>query len=144
MQGMATGAGLAALGFWIFIAAVVAAGIWDNIRKRDAQHETLRRIIESGQPVDEGLTDKVLDATGDSREAAVDLKVAGLILVFIAPGLALMGWIMSLATKPVLFMILLGVAALVGFVSLGLFAAAHVVERHYMDVGNGPGDRTGS
>ena len=48
MQSFSLGAGLAALAFWGFIASVVVAGIWYDIRKRDAQHETVRRIVESG------------------------------------------------------------------------------------------------
>ena len=50
MEGISVSEGLAALGFWTFIAAIIVAGIWDGIRKREAQHETLRRMIESGQP----------------------------------------------------------------------------------------------
>ena len=43
MEGISVSEGLAALGFWTFIAAIIVAGIWDGIRKREAQHETLRR-----------------------------------------------------------------------------------------------------
>ena len=42
------GAGLAALAFWGFIAAIVVAGIWDGAKKREAQHETLRRMLIAG------------------------------------------------------------------------------------------------
>ena len=38
--------GLAAFGFWMFIAAVSLGGIWDGIRKREAEHETVRRIAQ--------------------------------------------------------------------------------------------------
>ena len=34
MQGLTLGAGLASLAFWGFIASVVVAGIWFDIRKR--------------------------------------------------------------------------------------------------------------
>ena len=63
MQGMGLdglGAGLAAFGFWMFVAAIVVAGIWYDIAKRRAQHETLRRLIESGQTIDPELLDKLL------------------------------------------------------------------------------------
>jgi hypothetical protein len=60
------GGGLAALAFWGFVAAVVVGGMWYAIREREAQHETLRRIIESGQPVDQAtksciVTSKLVD-----------------------------------------------------------------------------------
>jgi hypothetical protein len=132
METIGTGAGLAALGFWTFIAAAVAATYWDKIRKREAEHETLRRIIESGQPIDDELTDKLLSVTGGSRELARDLKVSGLIVLFIAPGLALLGWTLSKALdEPELWQILLGVAGLVGLLSIGLLVAAWVAERQY-------------
>ena len=54
------GGGLAALAFWGFIGSIVVAGIWYGIREREAQHETFRRVIESGQPVDQALMDLVV------------------------------------------------------------------------------------
>lgn len=130
MEGMGTGAGLAALGFWSFIAAIVAVGVWDTIRKRDAQHETLRRIIESGQVIDDATTDKLLSLTsGAGKDLERELKVSGIITLFIAPGLVLFGWIMSLSLAEELFLIMLGVGALVGFVSAGLLVASHVAGR---------------
>lgn len=127
MEQIGTGAGLAALGFWLFIAAMAAVGVWSNIRKRDAQHETLRRVIESGQPIDMELTDKLLALTGDDRDLERDLKVSAWLVAFIAPGLLLMGWIMSLTVAPEMLHVMLGVAVLLGFISAGLFVASYVV-----------------
>jgi hypothetical protein len=117
--------GLAALGFWMFIAAVSVGGIWDGVRKREAEHETLRRMIESGKTPDQDLVDKLL---GHKKDPARDLKVAGLIVIFVAPGLALMGWLIGLA-QPDALMPLFGVAGLVGFVGIGLLTAARFLER---------------
>ncbi len=39
---------------------LVGAYIWYRVRKREAQHETLRRMIEKGQDVDQALMDKLL------------------------------------------------------------------------------------
>ena len=80
--------GLAAFGFWMFIAAVSLGGIWDGIRKREAEHETLRRMIESGKEPDKAMVDKLI---GSRKKPERDLKVGGLIVIFVAPGLALMG-----------------------------------------------------
>ncbi len=127
MEGI--GAGLGAIGLWSFIAAIIVAGIWDGIRKREAQHETLRRMIESGQPIDQALMDKLL---GGSKRLDRDLKVAGLIVLFVAPGLALLGWFVSLLSAEWLLP-MLGVSALVGCVSIGLLVASKVIGRSYRE-----------
>jgi ABC-type antimicrobial peptide transport system permease subunit len=129
MENLGTGAGLGALGFWLFIASVIAVGVWYDIRRREAQHETLRRIIESGQPIDETLVDKILSLTSGNRELARDLWVSGLIMLCIAPGLVILGWALSVAVKPTLLIILLGVAALVAFIAAGLLIASRVARR---------------
>ena len=53
------GAGLAAFAFWGFIAAAVVAGIWYAVREKEAQHETLRRMIDSGKDLDEEAVSRV-------------------------------------------------------------------------------------
>jgi hypothetical protein len=127
MQGI--GEGLAALAFWGFIAAVVVAGVWYGIRERQAQHETLRRIIDSGKPVNPALVEQIL---GGGRRTDRGLKIAGLIVVFVAPGLAVLAWFVGQLSAPWL-MPLLGAAALVGFVGIGLLVAARFAERSYRE-----------
>jgi len=117
--------GLAALGFWLFIAAAAVGGIWDGVRKREAEHETLRRIIESGKTPDQRLIDKLL---GTDKAPERDLKVAGVIVTFVAPGLAVMGWIIG-RQEPDAFMPIVGAAALVGFVGIGLLVGAAYMAR---------------
>ncbi len=129
MENLGVGVGLVVIGFWMFIAAAVAAGTWDSIRKREAQHETLRRIIESGQPMDHALMNKLL---GSDERPDRGLKIAGLILLFIAPGLALFGWVISMLNSEALLPIL-GAAGLVGFVSIGLLVAGKYAERSYLE-----------
>ena len=129
MEHLSTGAGLGALGFWLFVAAVVAAGVWDSIRKRDAQHETLRRVIESGQPIDDELVDKLLSITGGNKTLERDMKVSGLIMMSIAPGLGIFGWLMSLFLAEQLLPIMLAVAALLLFMGLGFLGVGRVIRR---------------
>jgi len=127
MEGL--GGGLIALAFWGFIGAVVVAGIWYGIREREAQHETLRRMIESGKPVDQALMDKVL---GGEKVVHRDLRIGGIIVLFTAPGLAALGWFISLLAKAAL-MPLLGVAALLVFIGTGMLVAAKSAERAYRE-----------
>ena len=127
MEGL--GAGLVALAFWGFIASVVVAGIWYGIRERQAQHETLRHMIDSGKPIDQALMDKVL---GGDRQVHRDLRIGGLIVLCAAPGMALLGWFISQIAEPAL-MPLLGVATLMVFVGIGLLAASRAAEKASRD-----------
>lgn len=131
MQGFTLGAGLAALAFWGFIASVVVAGIWFDIRKREAQHETVRRIVESGKPIDEALMDKLLSlGSGKSDRLDRNFKVTGLIMLPTAVGLAIFGMIMG-TQYPETQSPLLGAAALVGCIGLGFLLTANIVKRWY-------------
>ena len=127
MEGL--GGGLAALAFWGFIASVVVAGIWSEVRKRDAQHETMRRIVESGQPLDDAVVDKIFQ--GDKRVDR-DLKTAGLIVIFVAPGIAVLGWFLGNISDAA-YMALLGASVLVAFVGVGLLVAAGAAKRSYLE-----------
>jgi hypothetical protein len=129
---MDVAAGLGALGFWLFIAAVVVAGIWFDVRRRETHQETLRRIVESGQAIDPKLVDKILAAGKDQSRIDRDLKVAGLIVIFIAPGLALLGWFLA-DLQEHLLRTMLGVSLLVGMLGAGLLIAGRAAERWYLE-----------
>lgn len=131
MQGYSLGAGLAALAFWGFIASVVVAGIWFDIRKREAQHETVRRLVESGQPINQELMDKLLALSdGKSKRLDRNFKVTGLIMLPVAVGIALFGFILGIA-YPQSQLPLLGSAALVGCIGLGFLGVSKIVARWY-------------
>ena len=120
--------GLAAFGFWMFIAAVVVSGIWSDIRKRESQQETLRRVVESGQHLDAALVEKMLGSVKDSSNTDSDLKVGGIITMSVAPGLALLGYFLS-QEEPRLQQIFFGIALLVGIVGLGIYIAGVMAAR---------------
>jgi hypothetical protein len=135
MQGFSLGAGLAALAFWGFLASIVVAGIWYDIRKREAQHETVRRLFESGQPIDEALMDKLLALGSGKRERLDrDFRLVALIMLPAAVGLAILGLVLGLqdigAKLP-----LLGVSALVACIGLGFLGAAKMAARWYREDG---------
>ena len=131
MQGFTLGAGLAALAFWGFIASVVVAGIWFDIRKREAQHETVRRLVESGQPINQDLMDKLL-ALSDDKSERLDrnLKIAGLIMLPVALGIGLFGLVLGTG-YPKAQLPLLGAAALIACIGFGLLWVSKVVGRWY-------------
>ncbi len=121
---------LGALGFWIFIAAVVVAGIWGDARKKEIQQETLRRIVESGKDVDAAMLDKIVAAGKSDSSDDTDMKSGGIIMLFIAPGLAVLGYFMGELAED-LFSMLLGVSLLVAFIGIGMMVAGKVSERGY-------------
>jgi len=129
---MEAAAGLGALGFWIFIAAIVVAGIWFDVRKRESQQETLRRVVESGQEIDPAIIDKILAAGKELSRIDRDLRVSGLIVIFLSPGLAVFGWFLA-KSRPEIMSVMLGIALLVGFIGIGLLVAAKVAERWYLE-----------
>lgn len=129
---MDAAAGLGAMGFWLFLAAIIVAGIWFDARKRESQQETLRRVVESGQQIDPAVLDKMIAASGGSENEGRDLKVAGLITLFVAPGIAILGWFLGEFEEKI-FTVMLGVSALVGLVALGLYVAGSVCERWYRE-----------
>lgn len=131
MEGL--GAGLSALAFWGFIAAVVVAGIWYGLRERQAQYETLRHLIDSDKPIDDAIVKEVL---GGTVRLDRGLKIAAIIALFTAPGLAVLGYFVGKIAEQALTS-LLGVAGLTAFVGIGLWVAAKLAERSFLEEGTG-------
>jgi len=121
-------AGLAALGFWIFLAAVVVANVLAASRRRESQQETLRRVVDSGQQLDVAVIDRMLGANEGNERTDRELKVAGIIVMFVAPGLLLLGWFMGRFNDKI-FEVMLGVGSLVMLVGIGLFVAGMMSKR---------------
>ena len=125
-------AGLGALGFWLFLAAVVVAGIWFDAKKRESQQETLRRVVESGQHLDAAVIDRMVNARDGSERPDRDLKVAAIITGAIAPGMVAFGWFLAKFNEKV-FDVMLGVALLIFFVATGLYIASLISRRWYLE-----------
>jgi len=131
MDDFGLGGGLAIVAFWVFIALVVLGGIWDNIRKRDAQHETVRRIIESGQQIDQQTVDKLLSISDGSRTRLdMGFRVTALWILPVSVGMAALAFFIGMRKADAL-MPLLGVAALLFCLGVGFLIAARVAERWY-------------
>jgi hypothetical protein len=127
------GAGLAALAFWGFVAVAVVAATWSSIRKRDAQHETLRHLIESGQPMDGELVDKLLKMgeSGSGRPDR-DFKVTALWMLPVSVGLAVFAPILGLLAAEAVYP-LLATAALCAVMGIGWLIAAKITSRWYTE-----------
>ena len=118
------------LGFWLFLAAIIVAGIWSDIRKRESQQETLRRVVESGQQLDAALIDKMLDASGGKERKDEELKTAGIIVFFVSLGMPVLGFALAQFNEKV-FTVMLGVGGLIFMVATGLYVAGTIAARRY-------------
>lgn len=133
MQDIGLGAGLATLAFWGFVATAVVAGVWDNIRKREAKHETMRRLLESGQKIDTDLMEKLVTVTDDKSERPDRIFfITGLWVLPVSVGLAVFGLVMG-HFYPKVYGPLLGVAAMLAVLGLGFILASKITGRWYTD-----------
>lgn len=125
------GLGLAALAFWGFVATAVIAAVWNGIRKRESQHETVRRMIESGQPIDDVLMEKLSLVSNDSnRRPDREFYITGLWLLPVSVGMAIFGIILG-GQEPDAQLPLLGVSALLACLGIGWLLAAKITARWY-------------
>jgi hypothetical protein len=125
------GAGVASLAFWGFMAAAVIVGTWDKAKKRETQHETLRRMIASG-PVDEGLMKRLM--VGEPKRADRELAIGAIVLFSIAVGLVLLGFVLRDAYETALTP-LMGAAGVVACLAVGLWVASGYVKRARIEDG---------
>lgn len=124
MTGLTIGDGLAALAFWGFVAVIVVSGILFSAANRRNRHETLQKLIESGQPVDHEMIERLISAgSGDSVSLSRGLRVAGIIVLSVAPGIAVLGLLLQALAEWALYP-LLGAALIVGCTGFGLLVAA--------------------
>ena len=131
MQYFSLGAGLAALAFWGFIASVVVAGIWYDIRKREAQQETIRRLFESGREIDPAMMDRLMSNSGDKADRLDrGFKLTAWILLPAAVGLLVLGLVLGIQV-PTARLPLVGVSGLVACLGLGFLGAARMAKRWY-------------
>jgi hypothetical protein len=120
------GEGLAALAFWGFIAALCLGGIWGDAKKRQAQHETLRHMLQGNKPVDQELLTKLMGT--EPQRPDRDLNVAAIIVFSIAVGLAVLGAALS-GMAPRALLPLLGAAGVCACLAGGLKVASGYVRR---------------
>jgi len=133
MQEWGLGAGLAAIAFWMFIAAISVAGVWDGIRKREAKHETVRRLVESGKEIDSELMDKLMGLTDNKSERPDRVFfITGLWVLPVAVGLVALGYGLGFIS-PEAKVALFSVAGLAGVLGIGFILASKIVGRWYTD-----------
>jgi hypothetical protein len=120
---------LSALGFWIFIAAIIVASTWASSRRKAEEHETLRRIVEKTGEIDEARL-KELFKEDPSDESAPGyayrgLRIGGTIIMFLGAGVATFFLIPTLIGHPIDWWYGgMSVAAGITMLGLGLFCSS--------------------
>lgn len=128
--------GLLAIAFWGFIGMCVLGGIWDTIKKRETKHETLRRLVESGQPLDENLL-KHLDMMNRDGAERFDrgFIITALWLLPVAVGLAAFAYFLGFVNREAQIVIF-GVSALVAVMGLCCLLAGKAIAPWYQKEGD--------
>lgn len=72
------GVGLAALGFWLFMAVAIIGGVWGMVRRREIQLELVRLVLESGQKIDQAILDRIFPPRVFARNAGFILIILGI------------------------------------------------------------------
>jgi len=81
-----------ALGFWIFIAAIIVASTWSKSRREAEKHETLRRMVDKTGTIDEAkLKELFSESHSEESKPGYGYRVArvmGTIVLSIGAGIA--------------------------------------------------------
>ena len=121
-----------ALGFWIFIAALLVGGMWKESRQNAEKHETLRRIMEKTGVIDEAILKELFSPAEDKSDPAMTyrgLRIAGTIIMFTGAAVALFFLLPTLFGSPIDWWY--GGVAIGGGISLlglGVFFASRFAE----------------
>ena len=128
------------LGFWIFMAAIVAGAMWEESRQKAEKHETLRRIVEKTGTVDEARLQELFGSAPSSPYVPGSgyraLRITGSIIMFVSavPGIlgvtaALVGGHLSLPPAPAEFIYgTLSISAGLAVLGFGVFFSARFAE----------------
>jgi hypothetical protein len=119
------GVGLTGVAFWAFLAAVVVAETWAKAKNRAADREMLRRLIESGKPIDQSLLDQVLGERKERPDRG--LKIGGIIVLSLAPGMVIFGLMLGQNDAEIHPMI--GIGGLLACLGVGLLVASVVARK---------------
>lgn len=121
--------GLVALAFWGFVGTCVVVMAWNNIRKRETKHETMRRLVESGATLDDDLLKKLDLLQQDAKEERYDrgFKITALWLYSVGAGLAVFGIFLD-SLDPRAGMVMYGTAAMLFVMATGCLVGERITK----------------
>ncbi len=120
-----------ALGFWLFVAALVVGGTWKESRQQSEKHETLRRIMEKTGVVDEAKLKELFNSREDASPGMSyrALRITGTIIMFAGAAIAVFFLIPTLIGSPIEWWYGgLAIAAGVSLLGLGVFFSSRFAD----------------
>ena len=110
--------------FWVAIFGIVAVQAWGRRAAERERQQTLRSAIERGQQLDPAMLEQILasQTRPQPRGSSYGLLIGGVVVLFAGAGLALLG-LFEGAKDPEEFKGVVGSAALIGMIGLGLCVA---------------------
>jgi len=112
----------------IFLTACAVAGIVADYKKRALAVEPLRLAIERGQQLDPAVIERLMTPDRDPGLNPVYLKIGGIIILSLGAGIAILAVVLT-QVEPHAFFPILGGAAVVICLGVGLMIAARAVEQ---------------
>jgi Domain of unknown function (DUF6249) len=122
--------------FWAAVVLIVALNVRARMAAERERQQTLRTLIERGQPLDADLVRQLL-AGSTERKSPFALVVAGIVVAAFGLGLALLGVFIGQIDSEALLP-LLGSGGLFFMVGVGLLVAALVQRRLQQASGPAP------
>lgn len=135
---------MAIAAFWLAVAAFVIVGALNARRGYELKIETIRMMMEKGQKIDDALLRELLTPPKWHTPAARPvgdgyrvMRVFGTLLLFLAPGLALLlGVSGAYSHQPTLEAAGVAAGALLALLGIGLFVASRFVPRPLAEGGS--------
>lgn len=119
--------------FWIFLAIVVAAGIWFAKAQNREMQKTIRLAIEKDVQLDAALVDKLLPGKTVKPEG---FYIGGFISTAVGLGLPILGYFIG-RIAPDYFFPIVGSGILVGLIGISLIGCGMLVSRRKKVCKNG-------
>jgi hypothetical protein len=121
-------AAVGAAAFWLFIAIIVVAAVFNSTLRHRETQKTIRQAMERGQALDPETLDRLIRSDKPPPPSRTAVVAGGIMLLAVGGGLALIGWF-GARSNPVMLDQGLGAGSLVGLLGIGLIVVSLFIPR---------------